>query len=92
MNRRERIIQIIGFNIEPERAELMADEIIALFEPKTATEIIEEITLMHPHTQGYSIGIPYNKEMLNDIDYIEMRIDELKYHKSEQDYTKNPKP
>ena len=33
MNRRERIIEIIGFNIELERAELMADEIIALFEP-----------------------------------------------------------
>ena len=68
MTKRERIIQIVGFNIEPERAELMADEIIALFDPKIATEIIDEITLMHPHTE-------YNKELLNDIDFIEMSIE-----------------
>ena len=68
MTKRERIIQIVGFNTEPERAEMMADEIIALFDPKTATEIIEEITLMHPHTE-------YNKELLNDIDFIEMSIE-----------------
>ena len=85
MTKRERIIQIVGFNIELERAELMADEIIALFEQ------YDDIIL--PHGHGFSMRVPYNKEMLNDIDYIEMRIDELKYHKSEQDYTiKNPKP
>ena len=28
---KERIIEIIGFNMEPERAELKADEIIKLF-------------------------------------------------------------
>lgn len=68
MTKRERIIQIVGFNTEPERAEMMADEIIALFDQKTATEIIDEITLIHPHTE-------YNKELLNDIDFIEMSIE-----------------
>jgi hypothetical protein len=29
---KERIIEIIGFNMEPERAELKADEIIQLFQ------------------------------------------------------------
>ena len=54
MTKRERIIQIVGFNTEPERAELIADEIIALFEQ------YDDIIL--PHGHGFSMRVPYNKD------------------------------
>ena len=60
MTKRERIIQIVGFNIEPERAELMADEIIALFEPKYKVckpygDLLDDISYIEMQMQEDSI-------------------------------------
>jgi len=49
---REQILEIIGFNIEPERAEIMADKLIELMKKEIALELkMEREGIYFPETE-----------------------------------------